>query len=277
MRKHAVVGAVAMLLVGGAAGAAASSHVLYEQDFSEDAVGWFDSDSEWYGTVTHNAAFETATMEGDDSSGPFSRFDGYRDAWPGDYVAELDVYLDPDWPVGEGFDYSVASSGSDGGHQRDFIFHVGVVEGEGLLVNGSNNADFSTNPSKLLNNNDGAFYTVTEAGWYTVQHVFRDDEGQLAVDLNLLGSDGSMLWTATRTNAQDTIGDGGEVGGNRYAWFTHIDVVGGVEVDNHELYLVLETPAGKDDCKQGGFEAFGFENQGQCVASVMASEAAGKG
>ena len=32
----------------------------------------------------------------------------------------------------------------------------------------------------------------------------------------------------------------------------------------------------KDDCKDGGWKALGFRNQGQCIASVVANEAAGR-
>lgn len=72
----------------------------------------------------------------------------------------------------------------------------------------------------------------------TLRRSFRG--GYLAVDLNLLDADGNLLWTATRENTTDLIPD--EVGGNRYNWFTHIDVAAGIKVDNHELHL-LETPS----------------------------------
>lgn len=212
--------------------------LVWEQDFSIDDTGWFDSDDEWYGNITVDGGI--ATFSGTES-GPFSRFDGYREIWPGTWTAEIDVFLDPSWPSGQGFDYSVASNGSDGEHQRDFIFHVGIVEnygpisGKALLVNGSNNADFSTNPFKLVNDNGGAYFEVLTAGWYTLQHVFTDYGGQLSVDLNLLDSEGTLLWQATRTDASDVIPV--EVGGNRYAWFTHIDVEEGIMVDNHRLIL----------------------------------------
>lgn len=274
-RPMTLIGALllALSMVGTAA---ASSHVLYEQDFSTDASGWLDSDTGWYGSVTHNTTDETATFEGGDS-GPFSRFDGYRDVWPGDYIAEIDVLLDPAWGVGEGFDYSVASSGSDGSHQRDFIFHVGVHADGRLLVNGSNNTDFVVNDFKLLNDGDATPYEVVTAGWYTLQHVFYDEGGQLAVDLNVIDDNGTTVFTTTRTNPADTISS--EVGGNRYAWFNFISVANGIDVDNHKLSLVVDPPPAPetiDECKKGGFEAFGFENQGQCVASVKANEQAGK-
>ena len=227
--------------------------LVWDQGFELDAEGWFDSDDGWHGTVTRIASGTGgidssdgswhAVMEGNDTSAPFSRFDGYRDTWPGDWTAEIDVYLDPAWAAGTGFDYSVAANGSDGEHQRDYIFHVGVVEdygpisGKALLVNGSNNADFFTNPFKLVNDNGGDYYVVNTGGWYTLQHEFYDAGGYLAVNLNLLDDAGNVLWTATRSNTADTIP--GEVGGNRYAWFTHIDVSGGIAVDEHELVVPL--------------------------------------
>jgi hypothetical protein len=228
-------------------GAMSSFGAVWDQDFSVDDTGWLDDDDAWYGDIA--VAGGTATFFGDGSSAPFSRFDGYRTTWPGTWVAEIDVYLNPAWPAGQGFDYSVAATGSDGEHQRDYIFHVGVVEnygpitGRALLVNGSNNADFYTNPYKLVNDNGGNYYNVAASGWYTLQHVFRDAGGYLAVDLNLVDSSGNILWTATRENAADTIP--GEVGGNRYSWFTHIDVADGIEVDNHQLFLDMPSPEGK--------------------------------
>ena len=220
--------------------------LVWNQDFSTDDAGWLDNNDEWYGSIVVDNGL--ATFYGDSDSAPFSRFDGYRDTWPGTWIAEIDVYLDPSWPSGQGFDYSVAATGSDGNHQRDYIFHVGVVEdygpitGRALLVNGSNNADFYTNPYKLVNDNGGNYYEVATAGWYTLQHVFRDAGGYLAVDLNLLDADGNTLWTATRENIADTIP--GEVGGNRYSWFTHIDVADGIQVDNHQLFIPV-SPTGK--------------------------------
>jgi hypothetical protein len=172
-------------------------------------------------------------------SGPFSRFDGYRDTWSGTWFAEIDVYLDPSWPAGTGFDYSVAASGSDGNHQRDYIFHVTKDTSTGqLLVGGSNNTNFA--PREDLENIN--HYNVTDAGWYTLQHMFYDAGGYLAVDLNLLDADGTVLFTETRSNTADTIP--GEVGGNRYAWFTALSEDIGLAVDNHQL-VVPTSPTGK--------------------------------
>ena len=55
----------------------------WKQDFGTDASGWFDSNTDWHGTVTYNAEEGTATTEGDAESAPFSRFDGHRSDWMG--------------------------------------------------------------------------------------------------------------------------------------------------------------------------------------------------
>lgn len=227
------------------------SALAWNQDFAEDAAGWFDSDDTWYGTVTWNAAGEDATFEGDASSAPFSRFDGYRDEWLGSWTAEIDVYLDPAWAAGTGFDYSVAANGPDGNHQRDFIFHVTKDTSTGdLLVAGSNNTNFAPREDLETVNH----YVVTAAGWYTLQHVFYEDGGALAVDLNLIDSGGNTVFTETRFNAADAIP--AEVGGNRYAWFTFINVDGGVFVDNHRLYF----PAAVTGKASFGFNAKDMKN-----------------
>lgn len=214
------------------AGALKNSVLVWDQDFEAGDDGWFDGDDAWFGTISDNGD-GTAQFEGDASSAPFSRFDGYRDVWTGSWTAEIDVYLDPAWAAGQGFDYSVASNGSDGNHQRDFIFHVTKDTSTGaLLVAGSNNTNFAPREDldTLANH-----YEVTTAGWYTLQHVFRDAGGHLAVDLNLLDDGGIVLFTETREDVSDTIP--AEVGGNRYSWFTVIDIAGGIQVDNHQLFI----------------------------------------
>lgn len=80
----------------------------------------------------------------DAANGPFTRFGGYSTEFHHGFIASLDVYLDPSWDDGRGFDYSVAANRQDNTHLRDFIWHVGVVNGD-LLVNASNNSDWQFN------------------------------------------------------------------------------------------------------------------------------------
>jgi hypothetical protein len=259
-----------------------AANTVYYQGFEANTDGWNDSASvpPWYGTVERVPSGSNgigsalgdfhALMSGDEDSGPFSRFDGYRSVWPGNWEAEVDVYLDPAWAAGSGFDYSVAANGSDGAHQRDFIFHIAKDTSSGkLYVAGSNNTNFNVREDldSLTNK-----YEVTEAGWYTLQHAFRNDSGVLAVDLNLLDSNGTVLFTETRTTPVDTIP--AEVGGNRYSWFTVINIANGLAVDSHELKINIPSPTSKDQCKNNGWKTFNnptYKNQGDCVSAVASN------
>lgn len=264
MRKWmlSAVGVAVTALVWGAAPATAANSTVWEQDFSTGT-------SDWYGDITWNGPTDqTATVTGA-PSGPYTYFGDHggssQNSWPGEWMAELDVYLDPDWAAGTGFEYTVASN-STTGFLRDFVFHVGV-DATGLWVYGDNNAYGKVYKSSAAAN-------LPEAGgWYTLQQVFTNDNGVLAVTLNVLDSAGTTVYTTTRSDSADTID---KVGGPRYGWFPFLNVSGGMKIDNARLSLVVPTPGTKDDCKNGGFTSFGFDNQGQCVASVTANANAGK-
>jgi len=58
-----------------------------------------------------------------------------------------------------------------------------------------------------------------------------------------------------------------DVGLDGYLDNVVVDLDSGNTVYNFDP--VPPTPTSKDDCKNGGWEAFGFKNQGQCVASIM--------
>ncbi|MGB7818395.1 MAG: hypothetical protein WBL35_06615, partial [Ornithinibacter sp.] len=141
-------------------------------------------------------------------------------------MAEQDVYLDPSWPDGTIFQYTVASSSTDpdSGHLRDFVFHVGV-DADGLWVFGDNNAY----PGDYYKSPNAVSIPATQAGWYTLQQVFANDNGVLAVTMNVIDSTGNTVYTTTRSNSGDTIPD--VVGGNRYGWFYQVAVPGGLEID----------------------------------------------
>src|SRR5437899_4719830 len=54
------------------------------------------------------------TPFGADSTGPFTRFDGYRHEFINGLTASVDVYLNVGWADGSGFEYSVAASNAAG-------------------------------------------------------------------------------------------------------------------------------------------------------------------
>jgi parallel beta-helix repeat protein len=153
-------------------------------------------------------------------SGVFSRLGGYTNYFCNGYKVRLSVYMDlTDQAVianTYGWDLSVASSTKAGGHLRDFIFHTASNVSGNILVGGSNNSGSSPR-TDLANINH---HEISASGWYIFEWEFRNQEGSLAVDLNLLDANGTHLWTETRYTAADLIAT--IVGGNRYMWFTFL-------------------------------------------------------
>jgi hypothetical protein len=263
-RVAALLGGIG-LLVAGVGPASATTPQGWNQGFEADASGWFGS----IGRVASDPS-GVISASGDAhalvNGSAYSFFGGSSDEFNGKWVAELDVYLDPAWTAGTGFDYSVAAYGTDGTHQRDFIFHVTSDTSTGqLLVAGSNNSNFAPREDldTLVNN-----YRVQHAGWYTLRHTFRDNGGFLAVDLQLVDDNGVVVFTETRSTSADTIP--AEVGGNGYSWFTFVNVTD-LAVDNHRLTAVA---ADKDGCKKDGWQNLRradwttFADQGDCVRYV---------
>ena len=236
----------------------------------------FDSGvGDWGGAITPDSG--TATVDGGVPNGAWSFFDGAVDpaVWPAEgYLTQTDVYLDPAaMAAGDGFDLSVSSANKAGDFLRDFVFHVGMTSDNQLLVNADNNSYGSVNEYVLRTGGDGTPATITDAGWYTFQHVFHDaGDGTLAVDMRVLDAAGNEVFSIIRNNPTDVIAD--VVGGVHYEWF--VLAVGDYTIDNQLLEFVTSAPGDKADCKDGGFENFGFDNQGQCIASLQANSHAGK-
>ena len=80
-----------------------------------------------------------------------------------------------------------AANGSDGFHQRDFVFHVVKIDGV-LYVGANNGSTFAPDLVELPGSVE-----VTESGWYTLQHVFNEEGGVLSVDMNLVSEAGVVL------------------------------------------------------------------------------------
>ena len=229
----------------------AHANVIYSQGFETDTSGWFDSSNGWVGSATrvasgtggitsasgsfHAVMTQSNTGIPANDRGPFTNFSGFKSVWPGGITASTDIFLDTGWALGEGFDYSAAASRQDGNFLRDFIFHVTQDTSTGdLQVAGSNNTNFDPREDLETINH----LVISTSDWYTFEHVFFDDGGVLAVDLNLYNSSGVLLFTETRSTPADLIAT--VVGGNHYGWFTNIDIAGGIAVDNVSLSIVPE-------------------------------------
>lgn len=97
---------------------------------------------------------------------------------------------------------------------------------------------------------------------------------------DLLTADGCMTLTLNGVTVRDSYGsvspDGVDVelgSGGHPGWWVAYGATGPVVGVRYNLDISPATAGleSKDQCKKGGFASFGFVNQGQCVASLMAN------
>lgn len=170
------------------------------------------------------------------SSGAFTKWGGeYRSEFPaGGYSTSLDLYLKMDTASNgaqEQVDYSSAINSQAGTHRRDFIFHLGTnpaINGQ-WFVSASNNS-----PGNPLVAGNAA---ISQDGWYTLTHDFKNVGGVLAVTLSVTQkSTGTVLGSWTLSDPSDLIST--VVGGNRYGWFTgNPFTIPYVAIDNTKLSI----------------------------------------
>ena len=162
-------------------------------------------------------------------SGPRTTWGGTAPFANGGAATEIAIYLDTAWAAGSPdvrFDWSSALSDDAGNHLQDYVFNVGT-DPAGLarfVISASTNATRAgSNPSSPSN---GPFL-VSAAGWYLFRHTFRNDGGNVAVDLTLRDTAGNVLssWTipAMRDGAPVARTS---VGGLRYGWFANQEIPG---------------------------------------------------
>ncbi|MCF8369915.1 MAG: carboxypeptidase regulatory-like domain-containing protein [Bacteroidales bacterium] len=153
------------------------------------------------------------------------------------FFRRLDVYFDLTDPgladETYGWEVSGAAARQTGSHLRDYIFHAAGYPGK-IAVGANNNSNFSRDDVIATFSN---YYEVTISDWYTLEWVYRDSLGSLAVDCNLLDALGNKLWTETRYNPADDIAT--TVGGHYYMWFTYIEP-DFLAIDNGRLYYNVE-------------------------------------
>lgn len=149
----------------------------------------------------------------------FTRWDGYKNVFPtGGYDTRVDVYIDTslaDGSADKRFNYTSAVNTPTGSHRRDFIFHLGTNP----TTAGQWNVSVSNNSPGWPGNPDRSPVSLTDSGWYTLEHQFQDNGlGVLSVTMNIYKkSDNSLVGSWTLSDPTDIIGS--TVGGNRYGWF----------------------------------------------------------
>lgn len=231
--------------------ASADVTVVYSNGFETDTTGWAGS-----GTVSRVASGTNGidaptgsyfgVMNAAGTSGPNTQLGGYNSVWPGDWKAKIDVYLDPSWEQGEGFIYSVAVNNLAGTFRRDFTFHAGVINDEStgnvnklMVLADTVGAPLNDTTAHLRHvaSEPERRIEVAAAGWYTLQHHFLNVEGRLVVEVSLTDSEGDVAYSylvdvkhPPFIGVDDLISE--HVGGNRYGWFTNINIADGVYVDN---------------------------------------------
>ena len=160
----------------------------------------------------------------------FTKYAGYTTSFPDDgYTTDADFYLNAKAKSGS-FDWSSAANGTDGNHQRDFVFTAGA-DGHGKWKIGvSNNA---ANAAPWVSPYSVTPLVVNKSGWYTFQHRFYEKNARLYVAMTVLDASGHKLagWTLGG-NAADKIPSA--VGGNRYGWLVN-NSYANLPIDNVRL------------------------------------------
>lgn len=291
----------------------ALSTITFFQGFETDTTGWVDNGgtvnrvasgySSSYADQIDSAAGAYHARLGLDTGsgcspgsascgGPYTLWGGSSPGVPIGHgsVTQLDIYLDVDFAASHPdyrFDWDSALSDSNGDFLQDYIFNAGTANPSQVpacapsgsnayfVISASNNSQrgsaYPQNPGKIPQ-------CITQSGWYTFRHTFREDAGgNLEVDMDILNSSGARVatWTMHPTclSTQDnsglcTSGDSlpfSAVGYNRYGWFPDQEI-GDLAIDNT---LLAPLPQAMSECKNGGWRTLGFKNQGLCVAFVV--------
>lgn len=205
---------------------------LYSNGFETDTSGWFNTSRVVSGTNGVTSA--SGAYHGEVGTSSVSRYTDwgqYNNSTGGSagsfqgFTTSLNIYLN----VGLGaandtrFDFSTALNTPTGVHAQDFVFNVGFYNstdtgnpGAGtnrFVVSASNNAgranSYPMNPGRDP-------FAISASGWYTFQHTFTNNGGNLLATLSLI--DAANLVVATWELGGTPISG---FGGNRYGWFAN--------------------------------------------------------
>jgi len=259
------------------------------QGFETDSTGWIGANR--VASATNSIVSASGNWHAEAGNGAFTRWGGYGGVagCSGDacaagfplygYVTSVDIYLEASSTTfvnDKRFDFSSAINTPSGTHRRDFVFNAGFYNdsdttgtGPRFVISASNNAGRG---SSFPKNPERSPFSITDDGWYTFQHTFRDNgAGVLAVDLSIKDAAGNILNTWTLTDPTDIINT--NVGSNRYGWFAQQEL-SILAIDNSSRSDILSTPADKEQCKKDGWRQLvngngdAFTNQGKCVKFV---------
>lgn len=188
----------ALMTVVAVAPVAAATPQPYYQGFETDTYDWTGASR--VGSGTNGISSHSGSWHAQAAPGAFTRWGGYTTEFPvGGYTTSLWIYLDMSTTAANDtrFDFSSAINTPLGAHRRDFVFNGGFYNdtdatgsGPRFVFSASNNAGRG---SSFPKNPDRDPLTISTTGWYEFRHVFYDNGGVLAVDLEIRSSTGSLL------------------------------------------------------------------------------------
>lgn len=209
---------------------AAYAATAYSQNFEAGVTDWTATTQTASGT--NGIASSGGSFHGTVTSGAFTRWDGYENAFPANgYTTSLDVYLDMALADGtdKRLDFTSAINTPAGAHRRDFIMHLGTnpaIPGQWAASASNNSPGWPLNPAR-------SSQAITQTGWYTIKHEFKNNgSGVLAVTISLVKTGGATVGSWVLSDSSDVIGS--TVGGHRYGWFPLLQFPS-LAVDNASL------------------------------------------
>ena len=169
-----------------------------------------------YAVVENGGCNDYYLAQGFQESGPYAPHGGYSDSWPqSGWVVSLDIYLDPAWAPGTGFDLYISMRMLDDGSLRYFL--VPATKAGGMLR--------------------VAGHEIDRAGWYTVRMRYAEENGHLDAKLEL-AQRGRVLFaqpmTSTVFTGEATSSFAVANVGTGYFWFDAISDGLALPIDQHK-------------------------------------------
>lgn len=237
------------LISGAMLTGAASAGEIYFNGFETNTAGWPSAPtrvaSGTNGISSSSGAFHATTAAG---SGNYTNWGGYNYGAGGavattfkEYRTSLDIYLNVGGGSSSGtrFDWDSSINNSAGNFLSDFIFNGGFyTDADGSPGSGTSRFIFSASnnsqPGSAYAKNPARDpFAISTTGWYTFEHHFYNDGGNLKVAMNILDAQNDTLmhsWTFTGPAIAG-------VGGNRYGWFDYNEF-SSLAIDNAALATV---------------------------------------
>lgn len=190
------------------------------------------------------------------TGGTLGRYDKFIALLPTDYASQNFESVDFDFKLGAGVDTAKANQ-----------VYLNVY----TKVLGSTSSYYDCRFDQVATSgSDASFSTVSFDSTVAPTNVAKWSGSTASCPTTLSGLPSGSTVTAVSLNLGDTsLSDQ-----NVSAYFDNAVISSAGDSIAYDFEEFLPTASTKDDCKKGGYSAFGFKNQGQCVSSIEANEKA---